>query len=373
MNPNLPNARIEVLGPPPTSGTRDTFVELAMEGGCKTFSWVKAMKKKDKNGYKASCHTVREDGAFIEAGEIKLDEQDIYHAKMDVVPLRAQVGILFQKPNPFPKSIYDNIAYGPSIHGLVADKAATDEVVECSLQRAGLWNEVKDRPEEPGTGLSGGQQQRLCIARTIAVSPEVILMDEPCSALDPIATAKIEELIDGHIVKRYNDELEELNQMAIEMARMVRGQIADAVDTLEKEDVEAAHGVVERDKTIDSLEIETDDKILHLIGKRQPAAKDLRELLAVGKIVSDLERVGDQARRLARLTILLYAGDNNPPDYRLIADTPKLAKLVDSMVEKSIRSFETLSPELALEVVRMEGELDEEMKSALRRGGYALG
>ena len=129
-------------------------------------------------------------------GEIKLDDQDIYHGKMDVVPLRAQVGMVFQKPNPFPKSIYDNIAYGPRIHGLVADKAETDEVVERSLQRAGLWDEVKDRLEEPGTGLSGGQQQRLCIARTIAVSPEVILMDEPCSALDPIATAKVEELID---------------------------------------------------------------------------------------------------------------------------------------------------------------------------------
>ncbi len=129
-------------------------------------------------------------------GEIKLDEQDIYHAKLDVVPLRAQVGMVFQKPNPFPKSIYDNVAYGPRIHGLVADKAETDEVVERSLRRAGLWEEAKDRLDEPGTGLSGGQQQRLCIARTIAVSPEVILMDEPCSALDPIATAKVEELID---------------------------------------------------------------------------------------------------------------------------------------------------------------------------------
>ncbi len=129
-------------------------------------------------------------------GEIKLDEQDIYDKKLDVVPLRAQVGMVFQKPNPFPKSIYDNIAYGPKIHGLVASKADLDEMVESSLRRAGLWEEVKDYLDQPGTGLSGGQQQRLCIARTIAVSPEVILMDEPCSALDPIATAKIEELID---------------------------------------------------------------------------------------------------------------------------------------------------------------------------------
>lgn len=129
-------------------------------------------------------------------GQITLDGDDIYGKKTDVVELRVRVGMVFQKPNPFPKSIYDNIAYGPRIHGLVHKKAELDEVVETSLTKAGLWNEVKDRLDQPGTGLSGGQQQRLCIARTIAVNPEVILMDEPCSALDPIATAKIEELID---------------------------------------------------------------------------------------------------------------------------------------------------------------------------------
>ena len=129
-------------------------------------------------------------------GELKLDGEDIYSKKMDPVLLRARVGMVFQKPNPFPKSIYDNIAYGPRIHGLVRNNAELDEIVESSLKRAGLFEEVKDRLQEPGTGLSGGQQQRLCIARTIAVSPEVILMDEPASALDPIATAIIEELID---------------------------------------------------------------------------------------------------------------------------------------------------------------------------------
>ena len=129
-------------------------------------------------------------------GEIALDGKNIYAPDVDVVPLRARVGMVFQKPNPFPKSIYDNVAYGPRIHGLAAGGAELDEIVEMSLERAGLWNEVKDRLQQPGTGLSGGQQQRLCIARTIAVSPEVILMDEPCSALDPIATARIEGLID---------------------------------------------------------------------------------------------------------------------------------------------------------------------------------
>ncbi|MQP67664.1 phosphate ABC transporter ATP-binding protein [Niveispirillum sp. SYP-B3756] len=129
-------------------------------------------------------------------GKILLDGEDIYDPKLDVVQLRARVGMVFQKPNPFPKSIYDNITYGPKLHGLATRKDEFDEIVERSLKRAGLWNEVKDRLQEPGTGLSGGQQQRLCIARAVAVSPEVILMDEPCSALDPIATAHIEELID---------------------------------------------------------------------------------------------------------------------------------------------------------------------------------
>jgi phosphate transport system ATP-binding protein len=129
-------------------------------------------------------------------GKIELDSEDIYSSGMDVVQLRARVGMVFQKPNPFPKSIYENVAYGPRIHGLAASKADMDAIVEKSLRRAGLWDEVKDRLSDAGTALSGGQQQRLCIARAIAVSPEVILMDEPCSALDPIATARIEELID---------------------------------------------------------------------------------------------------------------------------------------------------------------------------------
>jgi len=133
-------------------------------------------------------------GATV-TGDIELDNEDIYSPRMDVVQLRARVGMVFQKPNPFPKSIYENVAYGPRIHGLAEGKAELDAIVEKSLRRAGLWDEAKDRLQESGTALSGGQQQRLCIARAIAVDPEVILMDEPCSALDPIATAKIEELI----------------------------------------------------------------------------------------------------------------------------------------------------------------------------------
>jgi len=130
------------------------------------------------------------------AGRITIDGEDIYDRRIDPVQLRAKVGMVFQKPNPFPKSIYDNVAYGPRIHGLARGKAELDEIVERSLRGAALWNEVKDRLSEPGTGLSGGQQQRLCIARAVATSPEVLLMDEPCSALDPIATSQVEELIE---------------------------------------------------------------------------------------------------------------------------------------------------------------------------------
>ncbi|MDO8359551.1 MAG: phosphate ABC transporter ATP-binding protein PstB [Devosia sp.] len=130
------------------------------------------------------------------SGSILLDGEDVYDRSIDVVELRARVGMVFQKPNPFPKSIYENVAYGPKIHGMARSKTDLDEIVTSSIRRAGLWEEVKDRLQEPGTGLSGGQQQRLCIARAIATKPEVLLMDEPCSALDPIATAIIEELID---------------------------------------------------------------------------------------------------------------------------------------------------------------------------------
>ncbi len=128
-------------------------------------------------------------------GSIEINGVNICDKSVDVVQLREKVGMVFQKPNPFPKSIYDNVSYGPTIHGLAKDKTEMDQIVEHSLKKAALWNEVKDRLNEPGTGLSGGQQQRLCIARAISINPEVILMDEPCSALDPIATAKIEDLI----------------------------------------------------------------------------------------------------------------------------------------------------------------------------------
>jgi phosphate transport system ATP-binding protein len=152
--------------------------------GCGKSTFLRALNR--MNDTIASCRV---------DGEIELDGQNIYTSGMDVVQLRARVGMVFQKPNPFPKSIYENVAYGPRIHGLAGNKGDLDGMVESSLKKAGLWDEVKDRLTDSGTTLSGGQQQRLCIARAIAVDPEVILMDEPCSALDPIATARIEELI----------------------------------------------------------------------------------------------------------------------------------------------------------------------------------
>jgi len=164
---------------------KDEVTSLIGPSGCGKSTFLRCFNR--MNDTVANCSI---------SGSITLDGQDINDPKLDVVQLRARVGMVFQKPNPFPKSIYDNVAYGPKIHGLASSHTDMDEIVETALVKTGLWNEVKDRLIDPGTALSGGQQQRLCIARAIAVNPEVILMDEPCSALDPIATAKVEALID---------------------------------------------------------------------------------------------------------------------------------------------------------------------------------
>jgi phosphate transport system ATP-binding protein len=169
----------------------NTVTALIGPSGCGKSTFLRCLNR--MNDVIESCRV---------KGEITMDGQDIYGRAVDVVELRARVGMVFQKPNPFPKSVYENVAYGPRIHGLADSRAELDGIVEASLKRAGLWEEVQERLHEPGTGLSGGQQQRLCIARAIAVEPEVILMDEPCSALDPIATARVEELIDD-LRRRY--------------------------------------------------------------------------------------------------------------------------------------------------------------------------
>ncbi len=168
-------------------------------------------------------------------GRLELDGEDIYGPRLDVVPLRARVGMVFQSPNPFPKSIYQNVAYGPSIHGLARRRSEMDEIVETSLRRAGLWREVKDRLNQAGTSLSGGQQQRLCIARTIAVSPEVILMDEPCSALDPIATANIEDLIaelsDNFTIAIVTHSMQQAARVSSRTAYFHQGNLIEVNDT----------------------------------------------------------------------------------------------------------------------------------------------
>jgi len=164
---------------------RNQVISMIGPSGCGKSTFLRCLNRMNE-----TIETARFDG------EITLDGEDIYDRRMDVVQLRARVGMVFQNPNPFPKSTYENVAYGPRIHGMARDKTDLDEIVHNSLTRAGLLDEVKDRMDQPGTGLSGGQQQRLCIARAIAVNPEVVLMDEPCSALDPIATARIEDLID---------------------------------------------------------------------------------------------------------------------------------------------------------------------------------
>jgi phosphate transport system ATP-binding protein len=168
-------------------------------------------------------------------GRIELDREDIYDPSIDPVQLRARVGMVFQKPNPFPKSIYDNVAYGPRIHGLARTKDEVDAIVEKSLRRAALWDEVKDRLDEPGTGLSGGQQQRLCIARSVATSPEVLLMDEPCSALDPIATAQVEELIDelreNYAVVIVTHSMQQAARVSQKTAYFHLGEVLEYADT----------------------------------------------------------------------------------------------------------------------------------------------
>ncbi len=204
--PPVPNASVQASLAPTKISARDVSVfygekqalfDVSLEIPDKTVTALIGPSGCGKSTFLRTLNRMNDTipGARV-AGRIEMDGQDINDRKIDPVLLRAQVGMVFQKPNPFPKSIYENVAYGPKIHGLASSKAEMDEIVEKALKRAGLWDEVADRLHSPGTGLSGGQQQRLVIARAIAVEPEVILMDEPCSALDPIATAKIEELID---------------------------------------------------------------------------------------------------------------------------------------------------------------------------------
>ena len=280
-------------------------------------------------------------------GQVTLDGTDIYR-DLDVNLLRKRVGMVFQKPNPFPMSIYDNVAYGPRTHG-IRSKAKLDQIVEEALRGAAIWDELKDRLKKSALGLSGGQQQRLCIARALAVKPEVLLMDEPTSALDPISTIKIEELAQelkkdytivmvthnmqqatrisdktvfflcqrtnvqritsqGGLVDmriRFDEQLKQLNKEMINMGTMIEESIGDAVKALMKQDVELAQKVMAGDEEIDRTERKIEDLCLRLLLQQQPVARDLRNISAALKMVTDMERIGDHATDISELAIVL--------------------------------------------------------------------
>ncbi len=205
---------------------RDEVTALIGPSGCGKTSLLRCINR--MNDMIANCHMT---------GRVLLDGEDIYEGAVDVTHIRARVGMVFQKPNPFPKSVYDNVAYGPKIHGLADDRTDLDEIVAESLEKAGLWEEVKDRLDHPGTSLSGGQQQRLCIARAIAVSPEVILMDEPCSALDPIATARVEALIEElkgrYAIAIITHSMQQAARISQKTAFLYSGRLIEHGDTTE--------------------------------------------------------------------------------------------------------------------------------------------
>ncbi len=238
-------------------------------------------------------------------GEILINDFNINDKSCDVVRLREKIGMVFQKPNPFPKTVYENISYGPTIHGMAQSKQEMDEIVETSLKKAALWEEVKDRLHEPGTGLSGGQQQRLCIARAISVRPEVILMDEPCSALDPIATAQIEELI---------DELK-----------------------------------------IDKYEALIEQQVVNLIALRQPMAIDLRETVTALKMSSDLERIGDLAKNISKRTLLL--NENLPKN--LVDTLNRVSVGVQKQLKSTLDAYLERSAPMAINVWEGDEQIDD--------------
>ena len=258
-------------------------------------------------------------------GQVTLDGTDIYR-DLDVNLLRKRVGMVFQKPNPFPMSIYDNVAYGPRTHG-IRSKAKLDQIVEEALRGAAIWDELKDRLKKSALGLSGGQQQRLCIARALAVKPEVLLMDEPTSALDPISTIKIEELAQelkkDYTIVMVTHNMQQATRISDKTVFFLLGEIieagktdelfsmlkdksiGDAVKALMKQDVELAQKVMAGDEEIDRTERKIEDLCLRLLLQQQPVARDLRNISAALKMVTDMERIGDHATDISELAIVL--------------------------------------------------------------------
>ena len=357
------------------------------------------------------------------SGDIKLDGVDIYKDKMDVNVLRKRVGMVFQKPNPFPMSIYDNIAYGPRTHG-IHNKAQLDEIVERSLRGAAIWDEVKDRLNKSALGMSGGQQQRLCIARALAVEPEVLLMDEPTSALDPISTSKIEELAtelkenytivmvthnmqqaarisdktaffllgelvemrpDGACVrhargqahrglqsraasakevrqmgtsvrKMYDAELLQLDTMLARMGHAAGGAIESAMTALRTGDTELARSVIARDSEIDSAEHEIEHRCLTLFLRQQPVAGDLRKVSTALKMVTDIERIADQASDIAEITLHLHP--DGARTVGVLDDLYAMGDIALHMVKDAIAAYVQVDLSTAAQVIARDDDCD---------------
>ena len=308
------------------------------------------------------------DGVKID-GNVYLDGKDIF-ADMDAINLRHRVGMVFQQPNPFPKSIYDNIAYGPRLFG-VKKKSELDIIVEKSLKQAAIWDEVKDRLKKSALGLSGGQQQRLCIARTLAVEPEVILMDEPTSALDPISTSRIEDLavelknnytiiMVTHNMQQAarisdNTALEELNEEIIEMGKMIVYDIQNAVKALVTQDINLAKEAIQYDSSIDRQERNIEHLCLKLLLEQQPVAGDLRIISSALKMITDMERIGDHAADISELTILMAKESyiKHLEHIQLMAEISMtmLSESLDAYVEKDLKKAEA--------VIKRDDEVDD--------------
>jgi phosphate transport system ATP-binding protein len=352
------------------------------------------------------------DGVRIE-GSVRIGGHDINSHDVDVIELRKRVGMVFQRSNPFPKSIYENIAFGLRLHG-ITKRAEINEVVEKSLRQAALWDEVKDRLNTSGLGLSGGQQQRLCIARAIAIEPEIILMDEPASALDPIATAKIEELIvelkkdftivivthnmqqaarisdetaffylgeliefdatrkiftnpgkkqtedyvTGRLVdfmtRHFEHELDALKQKLLTMASHAEASVTNAIKGLVERNDDLARKVIADDSVVDHLEIDIDEMAIALLALQGPLATDLRLVTIAMKISHDLERVGDEATTIARRTIEL----SQEPQLKPYVDIPRMTNLAMEMLNDALDAFVNRNPTKAREVIPRDKEVD---------------
>ena len=350
-------------------------------------------------------------------GSVQIDGEDIYAKGIDTTMLRKKVGMVFQQPNPFPMSIYDNVAYGPRVHG-IKDKKRLDQLVEESLRGAAIWDEVKDRLKKSALSLSGGQQQRICIARALAVEPEILLMDEPTSALDPISTTKIEDLMedlkkkytvvvvthnmqqavrvsdytafflvgemvefgetkqifsypkdkrtedyirkiwlierDIHMRNKFNEQLLELNKEMIEMGNKIIDSIKMAIAALESSDTEKAKRIMEGDAEIDRLQKKIENICFNLLIQQQPVATDLRNVTAAMKMVTDMERIGDHAADISEITILM-GQESRVDQFEHIA---KMANETMIMLNHSIEAYVEKDAEKARRVIEHDDIVD---------------